>query len=77
MLHLKKMGGGAMRTGKTKEVKIIQSKYEELPWDDEAIYDREEYEQIRHDLAEYRASTAGQPIQYRVITRRVPINERS
>ena len=63
-----------MRTPKTKEVKVIQSKYANYGWDDEAIYDREEYGQIRHDLAEYRASTAGQPIQYRVITRRVPIN---
>ena len=61
-----------MKTGKTKEVKVIQSKYEGLPWEDECEYEREEYGQVRHDLAEYRRSTPGQPIQYRVITRRVP-----
>ena len=64
-----------MRTPKTKEVKVIQANYYGYGWDDEAVYDRNEYQNIRHDLAEYRASTPGQPIIYRVITRRVPIND--
>ena len=64
-----------MRTPKTKEVKVIQANYAGYGWDDECVYDRDEYQNIRHDLAEYRVSTIGQPIIYRVITRRVPINE--
>ena len=66
-----------MRTSKTKEVKVIQSNYDGHGWDDEAIYDSDEYGNIRHDLAEYRASTAGMPISYRVITRRVPNTQKS
>lgn len=62
-----------MRTPKTKEVKVIQANCG-YGWDDEAVYDRDEYSNIRHDLAEYRASTTSLPIVYRVITRRVPLN---
>ena len=62
------------KNAKTKEVKVIQGSYAGGPWYDEAVYNREEYSQIRHDLAEYRTSTVGQPMGYRVITRRVPIN---
>lgn len=62
-----------MRIGKTVEVKIIQSNYDGHGWDDEGVYySKEEYANIRHDLAEYRASTSGMPITYRVITRSVP-----
>lgn len=62
-----------MRKPKTKEVKVIQS-YWGCHWYDEAVYDKEEYGNIRHDLAEYRASCTSYPIPYRVITRRVPLN---
>lgn len=57
--------------GKTKEVKVIQANYG-YGWDDEAIYDRDEYDQIRHDLAEYRVAAINNPAFFRVITRRVP-----
>lgn len=53
---------------KTEEVKIIQSHCGST-WDDEAVYSKEEYGQIKHDLQEYRASGFGP---YRVITRRIP-----
>ena len=57
---------------KTKEVKVIQCNCG-YGWDDECMYDRNEYSNIRHDLAEYRASSTSYPVSYRVITRRVPI----
>lgn len=60
-----------MRIPKTEEVKVIQS-HNGTRWDDECVYSKEEYSQIKHDLAEYRASGFGP---YRIITRRVPINE--
>ena len=60
-----------MRTPKTKEVKVIQA-YCSTRWEDVCEYDRSEYGNIRHDLAEYRASSTSYPIPYRVITRRVP-----
>lgn len=60
-----------MKIAKTEEVKVIQSHYGSK-WDDECIYSKDEYSQIKYDLAEYRASGFGP---YRVITRRVPINE--
>ena len=62
-----------MRTPKTKEIKVIQSKWDGVHWDDEAVYDREEYGQIKRDLAEYRAGSTAYPVPYRVITRRVPL----
>lgn len=62
-----------MRQAKTKEVKIIQGNYG-YGWEDCSEYDREEYGQIKHDLAEYRASATSWPASYRVITRRAPIN---
>ena len=64
-----------MRTPKTKEVKVIQGSYAGGPWYDEAVYDKKEYGNIRHDLAEYIVSSRYCPIIYRVITRRVPIND--
>ena len=57
---------------KTKEVKVIQSQFGST-WDDEAVYDRSEYTQIKNDLKEYYYSNPGVP--FRVITRRVLINE--
>lgn len=67
--NLKKKGlAGTRKNAKTKEVKVIQFKYENNPWEDVSGYDREEYGQIRHDLKEYRMSGGGS---YRVITRRV------
>ena len=54
---------------KTKEVKVIQS-HCGTSWDDEAVYDKSEYGQIKNDLKEYRTSGFGP---YRVITRRVPL----
>lgn len=59
-----------MRTPKTKEVKIIQGNFG-CGWEDCSEYDREEYNLIKKDLAEYRASSATWPASYRVITRRV------
>jgi len=59
-----------MRTAKTEEVKVIQSHYG-TKWDDECVYSKEEYSQIKHDLAEYRSSGFGP---YRVIIRRISIN---
>ena len=63
-----------MRTPKTKEVKVIQGNYG-YGWDDEAVYDKEEYGQIKSDLAEYRISGGSYHpcASYRVITRRVPL----
>ena len=61
-----------MRILKTKEVKVIQSHFGST-WDDEAVYDRSEYTQIKDDLEEYRNSYAGGI--YRVITRRLPVDE--
>lgn len=58
-----------MRQSKTKEVKVIQSHFGSS-WDDEAIYDRSEYPQIKNDLAEYRKDHYGS---YRVITRRIKL----
>ena len=52
-----------------KEIKVIQSCCGGF-WEDEAIYERYEYDQIRNDLKEYKASGFGP---YRVVTRRVPI----
>lgn len=48
-----------MRIGKTVEVKVIQSHFGSC-WDDEAIYTKDEYPQIKQDLKEYRLS--GGPI---------------
>ena len=59
------------KTPKTKEVKVIQS-YWGCRWYDEAVYDKEEYGQIKQDLAEYRTASTCYPVPYRVITRRVP-----
>ena len=60
-----------MRTPKTQEVKVIQFNCG-YGWDDECVYNKNEYDNIRHDLKEYRKS--GIPGSYRVITRRVPTN---
>ena len=54
------------RVGKTEEVKVIQSHFGSC-WDDEAVYSKEEYSQIKSDLKEYHMSGGI----YRVITRRV------
>lgn len=64
-----------MRTPKTKEVKVIQSKGDGVHWDDEAEYERSEYSQIRHDLAEYRVAYGHMGVPCRVITRRVPVDQ--
>lgn len=61
-----------MRTPKTKEIKIIQANYG-FGWEDVAEYEKSEYSQIKHDLAEYRTSSVIWTAIYRVITRRVPI----
>ena len=61
-----------MRTPKTKEIKVIQGNYG-FGQEDVAEYEKSEYGQIRHDLAEYRVSSIIWPATYRVITRRVPI----
>lgn len=58
------------RIGKTEEVKVIQSHFGSC-WDDEAVYSKNEYGQIKSDLKEY--FKAGGI--YRVITRRVPRND--
>ena len=57
---------------KTKEVKVIQSHFGSC-WEDEAVYEREEYSQIKNDLKEYRQMG---PWLYRVITRRVPLPQK-
>lgn len=56
-----------MKKTKTREIKIIQFKGLK-GWEDCAIYERNEYPIISHDLSEYKASNTGQ---YRLITRRI------
>ena len=56
---------------KTQEVKVIQSHFGSR-WDDECVYEKGEYSQIRKDLAEYRMNGGS----YRVITRRVPLPQK-
>lgn len=58
------------RTNKYAYIKVIQFKYENLPWEDACEYwTAEDKKNIRHDLKEYRMLGGGQ---YRVIHRRVP-----
>ena len=56
------------RPSKTEVVKVIQSHCGTC-WDDEAVYTKDEWPNIRADLKEYWASGFGP---YRVITRRIP-----
>lgn len=63
-----------MRTPKTKEIKVIQSKPDGVHWEDESTYERNEYWMIKADLAEYRLAYNEMWIPTRVITRRVPID---
>ena len=58
-----------MKKYKTREVKVIQSNYG-YGWDDEAVYERDEYHEIKEAFKEYLLLGGS----YRVITRRVPNN---
>lgn len=57
-----------MRTGKTKEVKVLQGNYG-CGWEDICQYDKENYSESRDDLKAYRENAP--EYVYRIITRRV------
>lgn len=56
-----------MNKPKTREIKAIQFK-SYIGYEDVAIYEKSEYNQISHDFKEYQASNTGL---YRIITRRI------
>ena len=58
---------------KTKEIKVIQSNWG-YGWEDESIYERDEYNNVRHDYQEYCLAYKNNGGRVRVITRRVPTN---
>jgi len=57
-----------MRTGKTKEVKILQGNYG-YGWEDICKYEKENYSESSDDLKAYRENAP--ECVYRIITRRV------
>ena len=59
-----------MRTPKTREIKVIQTNYG-YGWEDESWYERDEYNQIKHDFQEYKRHMIHYGGCCRLITRRV------
>ncbi len=64
-----------MRVSKTKVVLIIQSKAQGCAWEDESSYERTERKDANADLKEYRASSVADRVGYRLITRRVKVDD--
>lgn len=63
------------RTAKTKTVIVIQNKNPGCKWEDECEYELSERNDAREDLKQYRASSAGRTVAYRLIRRRVNNDE--
>ena len=63
-----------MRKYKTREIKVIQNNYG-YGWEDESCYERDEYENIKHDYQEYKLHMSHYGGCCRLITRRIPNDE--